>query len=87
MGPTVFGWLLGVLETILPSIRVVDVELHGDVGKVVAKACPTLEASARAGPAVSNVENRNDTQWGTGAAGADGGSPELALALGPAGRR
>lgn len=48
------------------------------------KACPALgvlESSAQTGLAVSSVENRNDTQQGKGAAGADGGSLVLLLAL------
>ena len=58
--------------------------------KVVVKACPVLgipEDGAQTGLAVSSVENRNDTQRGKGAAGADGGSLVLALVLGPARRR
>lgn len=53
------------------------------------KACPlgVPEDSTWAGLAVSSVENRNDTQRGKGAAGADGGSLALAPALGPAGKR
>lgn len=82
MGPTVFGWLSGMLEIILPqlkaktpSIHVVDIVLHVE-GSGEGMSC------TRTGLAVSGVENRNDTQQGKGAARADGGTLVLRAGIG-----
>lgn len=72
-----------MLEILSPQLK--DKQVLGCIGKVVAKASPALsvpESSTQTGLAVSSVENRNDIQQEKGAAGADGGSLVLSLALG-----